>query len=524
MSSKAGSEGGSEGCSDKDRIKAHSESGSRDDPRSNPENNPINVSEEALDEIAPKARSEVRSGQDEGESYDESEYNSQDEGGFVMPIKTLATLAQEAVIRSLSKAVDGEEVTARYCCGGRIPAIEPHATTSEVASEKDTKTREEARATDGGEVKVEAQSKSGEISEEGKDPVSNSEVGQATSEAPTATIRWDDPTNHNMTRRLTISSNALLGGNKPLGKFHLNKACGCEGLHQSKFTIDFHPQDYGILDGITQILLPGWKGFLLNNNPEHRGVKVERCRLHVSTALSESKIRMGGKSRVLGQLILKLSPVTNGTQILLVYDLVVTKRVSDGVGSGHFIDPKLSPLYRGVRDMLLEPGFMKNGLGIDIVDRGGTLGYYCRYSYSHTSPEMGQRLPHALQGVDMVFYTVFRSLGLNVQVKPILDSDDLDAIEEERFERECCGNYEDIDDGLAATWPMKEQSGVTWLNTPYSGGKKPRELAVVMEEDSPDYSMPCCYGCRHDHHLDRIHSLVGMLVFVPKLADRNLDN
>lgn len=51
--------------------------------------------------------------------------------------------------------------------------------------------------------------------------------------------------------------------------------------------------------------------------------------------------------------------VTKGTQILLVYDLLVTQRIGDGELSG--IDPKLLPLYDGVRDMLTKPGFMATG-------------------------------------------------------------------------------------------------------------------------------------------------------------------
>ena len=51
--------------------------------------------------------------------------------------------------------------------------------------------------------------------------------------------------------------------------------------------------------------------------------------------------------------------VTKGTQILLVYDLLITQRIGDGELSG--IDPKLLPLYEGVRDMLTKPGFMATG-------------------------------------------------------------------------------------------------------------------------------------------------------------------
>lgn len=127
---------------------------------------------------------------------------------------------------------------------------------------------------------MEEQSKNEKVSKDRKDPAS--EARRNAPVVPAVTIRWDDPTGHCMTRRLKIASETPLRGNKLSGTYHLIDACGREGLDQSKFTVDFHPQDHGILDGITQILLPGWKGRFLREFPEHRGVKVERCRLHVS--------------------------------------------------------------------------------------------------------------------------------------------------------------------------------------------------------------------------------------------------
>ncbi|KAH6720139.1 hypothetical protein BKA61DRAFT_708256 [Leptodontidium sp. MPI-SDFR-AT-0119] len=536
--------------------------------------------------------------EEESGSDDDSKHDSKNEGGNITPMKSLVKLAEEAVIKSLSKAVDGEQVTARYCCGGSIPGIGPRSTTSESKTGEDTKVgKGKKKEKDGRDQKVEEQSKNEKVSKDRKDPAS--EARRNAPVVPAVTIRWDDPTGHCMTRRLKIASETPLRGNKLSGTYHLIDACGREGLDQSKFTVDFHPQDHGILDGITQILLPGWKGRFLREFPEHRGVKVERCRLHVSTASTASKIDVGSSPELLGRLIICLpcphkggqltlsddghssvfdwsssenpsihwvaftnrckhefSPVTKGAQILLVYDLIVTERVGGSLVSGHVTDPTLSPLYRGVRDMLLEPGFMTDG---------GTLGYYCQYPYSHNSPRMGKRLPHALQGVDMVLYSVFKSLGLEVQVRPILDREDLDVIDEkrtyrewagdseeyekrvkERWDLDCCkvgdafhvldiGEYDteyndkylesvSFDENLPIIWPMKEHFGVTWLNTPYIGdGKKPRELAVIMEYLPYDGQYNCCDECEYAHHFERIHSLVGMMVFVPKLADRNLD-
>lgn len=44
-----------------------------------------------------------------------------------------------------------------------------------------------------------------------------------------------------------------------------------------------------------------------------------------------------------------------------------------------------------------------------------------------------------------------------------------------------------------------------------------------MEEDSFDDGMCGCLRCRHTREAQKLHSLVGILVVVPKLADRNFD-
>ncbi|KAL2074629.1 hypothetical protein VTL71DRAFT_8407 [Oculimacula yallundae] len=578
----------SEGVSETQPIEVNSDNVSKNEPANDakpttPEESASKSSEAKVNEESSEATPQDASGHDDGDEEsnsddleDDSEYDSDYGERYVMPKKTLSQLAQEGLIKNLSKAIDSDQAAARYCCGGSIPVNTPgpEPTPTEVRIEKDDKA--------GGEKgkKVEKEDKPEEILKDHKElkdvdtpAVEATQVIKVTPAieitptiqvAPPVTIRWDCTSNKSVTRRLTIAPDISVRFDK------LVKACGRNGLEQSKFTIDFHPQDHGILDAVSQILLPSWKGKLLSALPEHRGIKVEMCRLHVSTAVSQSKIRMKSKHGLLGQLIVCLptehkggcvtvsdegissifdwsdseeyqihwvalmknctlehSPVTEGTQIILTYDLVVTQRVGDGIVSESVVDPKLSPLYQGVRDMLLEPGFMK---------LGGILGYYCRHPYSHTSPKMGKRLPSALQGVDMVLYSVFKSLGLKPQVGPILDPSDIQGVAENQFERvygdeyDMYGDDEDIydefmegrqrcygcqigeafhelrigtfdsiynegygadafDQCLAATWKMKEQHGVTWLNTPWSGTKKPRELAVVMMEDGDDEGM-----------------------------------
>lgn len=106
-------------------------------------------------------------------------------------------------------------------------------------------------------------------------------------------------------------------------------------------------------------------------------------------------------------------PVTSGHRLTLTYQLYVSEQLG-GVVHPQFptADPKLYPLYSSVREMLESPAFMKSG---------GVLGFYCTHKYAHTDGTANERLPHALKGIDVVMFTIFRALGLAVHVRPILD-------------------------------------------------------------------------------------------------------
>jgi hypothetical protein len=70
-------------------------------------------------------------------------------------------------------------------------------------------------------------------------------------------------------------------------------------------------------------------------------------------------------------------------------------------------------------------------LRMDITDNisvytGGTLGFYCAHKYAHTRQGMKNLMPFALKGIDVAVFSVFRSLGLNVSVRPILDTSNLE--------------------------------------------------------------------------------------------------
>jgi hypothetical protein len=108
-------------------------------------------------------------------------------------------------------------------------------------------------------------------------------------------------------------------------------------------------------------------------------------------------------------------PVISDHRITLTYQLYVSEHLG-GIVHPKFptADPKLYPLFQSISSMLSSPAFMKNG---------GILGFHCAHQYAHTDRTANQRLPHALKGIDVVLFTIFRTLGLTVHVRPILDKE-----------------------------------------------------------------------------------------------------
>ena len=51
---------------------------------------------------------------------------------------------------------------------------------------------------------------------------------------------------------------------------------------------------------------------------------------------------------------------------------------------------------------------------------GGVLGFVCRHKYVYTDLNKTSSLPHLLKGADQIVYSVAKSLGLSVIVKPVL--------------------------------------------------------------------------------------------------------
>lgn len=103
--------------------------------------------------------------------------------------------------------------------------------------------------------------------------------------------------------------------------------------------------------------------------------------------------------------------MTDGHRVTLTFNLYASR------GSGMLADSTLNmnanqlPLYGPLKNMLDNPGFLREG------DR---LGIYLAHSYPLSEKSKG--LPHCLKGVDMLTYEASRAVGFDVDIVHVLGS------------------------------------------------------------------------------------------------------
>jgi hypothetical protein len=191
--------------------------------------------------------------------YDDSQHgNGEDTAPQAGP---RPAVSDHRLFIQLRDAVDGYQSTANYCCGGSIP-ISPSAETRQIV------------------VNVPG--------------TSNFPIV-----APPVTLRWDTPGNPDLAQKIQFpldgqnpNSNALLqglfracspgtfglgGGN--IGNVPYHRA---GKLDRERFSSNFHPHDYGIVDAVQQILLPDFNSPGLDGRADHRGVLAELHQFNVS--------------------------------------------------------------------------------------------------------------------------------------------------------------------------------------------------------------------------------------------------
>ncbi|KAL1981845.1 hypothetical protein VTN96DRAFT_2090 [Rasamsonia emersonii] len=305
--------------------------------------------------------------------------------------------------RQLKESIEGERVSASFACGGTIPI----RSTSMAVDESSTRRTSL--------------------------PVH---------------IFWTKEKNSNNARR-------LLWKGRP----------GCAGPELSKgrqagsgqFASSFNPADFGILENIEQILLPNVSTDLVNSL-QFRMVTADLYKLnaysgpsghfrkHVDTPRSPSQI--GSLVVCLpspfkgGNLIVRhhgqevdfdwslasastiqwaafysdceheIKTITEEDRITLTYNLYVTEPVGSAISRSPIVEPQTLPLYGYIRDMTKQRWFMEDG---------GVLGIFCSHAYAHNSDVATESLPRALKGFDLVLYSIFKSLGYEVDILPVIE-------------------------------------------------------------------------------------------------------
>ncbi|RDW86095.1 2OG-Fe(II) oxygenase [Aspergillus mulundensis] len=231
-------------------------------------------------------------------------------------------------------------------------------------------------------------------------------------------------------------------------------------INADQFATSFHPADFGILENLSQVLLPSISSET-DNQLGFRKITAELYKLnvysgpsghfrkHVDTPRATNQIGSlvvclpcpfkGGSLTVEhhGQKVEfdwseksetsiqwaafysdcehEIETITHGDRVTLTYNLYVTEPLNVGVPSPmSIVDPKAYPAYSWIRNLLEQEEFMKDG---------GVLGIFCSHAYPHSSNLADLQLPRALKGADLVLYSVFRSLNIDVEVLPILEKD-----------------------------------------------------------------------------------------------------
>ena len=142
----------------------------------------------------------------------------------------------------------------------------------------------------------------------------------------------------------------------------------------------------------------------------------------------------------------------------------------------------INPLYKELSAALGHPHFMRNG---------GVLGFVCHHKYVYTELNSTSGLPHLLKGADQIVYSVAKSLGLTVIVKPVVNgggmhrwSKDPSRILLESFPEFEIDSYDESYDKLIDVMTICFKGGhhikhITWCQT-FDNSQPTKQVAGVL--------------------------------------------
>ncbi|KAJ5251858.1 hypothetical protein N7489_002268 [Penicillium chrysogenum] len=431
---------------------------------------------------------------------------------------SLANLAFDEICRQLEVFVAGKKASASFVCGGLVP-IDAHTAASSIPSK--------------------------------------------TTVSPPVRICWRTDAD-NILRELTLPLDSQADSKAESGLRQLVVDCEPASfgkgqqdvldpkyrkagkLEPRSFLTSFHPSDLGILQNVEQILLPNFNTDLENRLP-FRKMHAELYKLnvysgpsglfrkHVDTPRSETQI--GSLVVCLpshfkgGNLVVQhegkrvefdwshqsasaiqwaafysdceheIKTITEGERITLTYNLYVTEPVGGSIPPSLIVDPKSMSLYSFLEELLVEPGFMTDG---------GALGFFCSHAYPHASDEAPMLLPRALKGSDLVLYSVFKSLGIQIDVLPVAFDDHYD---------QCKEKHVLVGDQLHpyfATDEIEEDESMTELCFP--GEYRPEITWIGSPTHSQEAVSYIAYG--NQPSLGAVYSYAALVANIPPFLER----
>ncbi|KAI9926316.1 hypothetical protein MW887_004080 [Aspergillus wentii] len=205
-------------------------------------------------------------------------------------------------------------------------------------------------------------------------------------------------------------------------------------IDPTQFATSFHPADFGIIENIEQILLPSISTET-ENKLQFRKLSAELYKLNVysgPSGLFRKHVDTPRSENQIGSLVVCLPCSFQGGNLIIQHNgrkvdfdwssqskLVIQwaafysdcEHEIQTITEGHRITLTYNLL---MKQQLTDPNFMKEG---------GVLGFYCSHAYPHTSEVAELQLPRGLKGADLVLYSVLKSLGIEVNVLPVLEND-----------------------------------------------------------------------------------------------------
>ncbi|EJP63178.1 oxidoreductase, 2OG-Fe(II) oxygenase family protein [Beauveria bassiana ARSEF 2860] len=246
------------------------------------------------------------------------------------------------------------------------------------------------------------------------------------------------------------------------------------------FCTTFDPYSLGIVDTVTQMLLPSFEdpqthravdarlyklniysgpsgmfkahvdtprsaaqfGSLVVCLPaEHHGgqLKVrhkgEETTFDWSTPSDESKLPHIEWAAFYSDCEHEVMEVSSGHRLTLTYNLYAVPGTRHLTGRSSVLDPTRLPLHSAIErlisdDPLCGKGLVFEALSYQISDQstltlnaGGTLGFWCSHAYAYNDTREAP-LPETLKGIDASVWESFRALGIEVKIAPIIRMED----------------------------------------------------------------------------------------------------